>query len=402
MRSLILHLVWAWAISSLLIHLTIGLESRCYASSASRTIRAPRQRVPRPTKPKALVQRLDPSQIVVVATGVFDDTERMSSPGATLMKNGNIFVVWQDLADMAGQQNKGAAGYAMIFNQQIRQIGTKVIYTPTTLKYGLRYNTPIAFPNDKVLLAYCDVGDGGRGKYVLFNSQMRILKGPVVFNDSQTEFIDATRLAGGNAVLIAYHRRQGAHGSGKLKIINSEGEVFLPERTFNSKGLTSNISADLLPDGLVYIMYNCGHTYTKILDPYGNIVRAEKRVPGRVFDPTKICALNNGNIFAVRLTGDCLIFNRAGEIVGDPHPFASENIEQIFLTKLPNGDIFVSTIDKNDKLTCRIMNPEGKVVKGPTTLDQSYAHGGLSQINFPGNRILLIFGGQNPFYTILQ
>lgn len=395
MRSMILKLLCVLTILSF-------ISAHPIVFSASRATRAPIQRMPKQIKPRTAIRRPDSSQIVVVATGTFDNTERMSSPGVTLMENGNIFIVWRDLADIVGQQNKGAAGYGMIFNRQMRQVGAKVIYTPSNLKYGLRYNTPIAFPNGNVLIVYCDVSDGHQGKYVLFNSQMRILKGPIVFNDSKTEFVDATRCAGGNAVLVAYHRRQGARGSGKLKIINSEGEVFLPERTFNSKGLTSNISADLLPNGLVYIIYNCGHTYTKILDPYGHDARTEKRVPGRTFGPTKICALNNGNVLAVRLTGERLIFNKAGEIISDPHRFAGESIEQIFLTKQPDGNIFVTTINKSDKLMCRIMNAQGKVVKGPTTLDQSYTYGGLSQTNFPGNRILLVYDGQNPGYTILQ
>ena len=405
MRGKILTLSCAFTLSIFVAAHSAGADGLTgVVSSASRATRAPQLRAPKPIRPRATLRRPDPSEIIVVKSGTFDGAESVSQPTATLMHNGNFFVAWQDWAEMAGQDKKGAAGYGMMFNPQMRQVGAKVIYTPTTLEYGLGYNKAMAFPDGNVLIAYEDVGDHGFGKYVVFNSQMRIIKGPVVFNDSETEFVDATRLAGGNAALIAYHRRQGAHGSGKLKIVNSKGEIFLPEQTFSPNGLTSNISVELLPDGLVYVMYNCGHTYTKILDPYGNIVRAEKRVPGRTFSTTKLCALNGGNVLAAPLTGECLLFNRAGDIVGDPHPFASERISHVRLTKLPDGHIFVSTIDDNEKVTCRIMNSQGKVVKGPKTLERTTSRNGagFAQTGYPGNRVLLIFGSRNPGYVILQ
>ena len=394
MRGMILNLLWVVTLSSFLF-------THPVAASASRATRAPLQKAPKQTRPRAVIRRPDPSEFVVVKTGAFDVTERVWGPSATLMENGNIFVVWLSLADIAGQENKGAAGYGMMFNRQMRQVGPKVIYTPANLKYGVRDNRVIAFPDGNMLVVFCHVQDGNFGKYVMFNSQMRIFKGPVVFNDSKTEFIDATPLAGGNAVLVAYHRRQGAHGSGRLKIINSTGDIFLLEQTFNSKGLTSNISADLLPDGLVYILYNCGHTYTKILDPYGHVVRGEKRLPGRKLDQATICALNDGNVLAVLWKGEYFLLNRVGDIIGGPHRFAGESIEYLLLTKLPDGNVLISTITKSDKVMCRIMNSSGKVVKGPTTLDRIYETG-FAQTVFPGNRILLIFGGQNPGYVILQ
>ena len=109
--------------------LTSFLFAHSVASSASRYTRTPLRRVQKQTKQSAVVRRPDPAGIVVVATGTFSDAEKMWQPSAALLKNGNIFVAWQDLAPMAGQEEKGAAGYGMIFNPQMRQIGVKVIYT---------------------------------------------------------------------------------------------------------------------------------------------------------------------------------------------------------------------------------------------------------------------------------
>lgn len=381
-----------------------GNELKHFASAASRAGRAQRQRVTEQIKTKSLALQQDKSGITVVKSGNLSNADRPWQISATSLGNGNTFVAWQDLAAMAGQQDKGAAGYGVMLNKQMQQVGPNVIYTDTSQNNFIGNNTAVSFAHGNVLVAYSDGTDGDKGKFVVFNPQMRIIKGPFMFNDTKTESVFAIRLAGGNAILLAYHRKQGVSGSGKLKIIDSAGNVMLQERTFSPNGLTSSISAGLLSDGLVFMTYTCGFSNTKVLDPYGYVVRSEKRMPGTRLGQMTPCVLNNGNVFLAHSAGECLVFNESGDIISGPHDFTAEGVSRIMLTKLDNGNIFLSTIDAAGKVTCRVIDSEGKVIRGPKTLDNSTSSDGkgIAQTNFPGNMVLIIFGGRNPNYMILK
>jgi len=348
-------------------------------------------------------RQVSQNEISVIKQGNLNTGRKASQVTAATLNNGNIFIAWEDLAPIAGQQNEGAAGYVLMFNQQMQQLGTSIIYTPARQSFSLGDNKAVSFANNNILIVYIDKEDGGKGKFVIFNPQTKRIYGPTVFNDTQTEWISLTKEAGSNAALIAFHKKTGQTGSGKLLVVNSSGRILIPVQTFNSLGLTSNISASLLPDGLMFLTFKTGFTYTKVIDPYCHIAVDGGRITGQ-FDPIETCTLGNGNILMVHSHGRYTIHNRNGDTIGQPVTLLAQGANKVMTTKMANGNIFLSAVDRDGKVSCFVLDNQGKIVKGPKALDKTTDPNvkTIAQTNFSGDRVLLVFGGRTPSYMILQ
>jgi len=116
-------------------------------------------------------------------------------------------------------------GTAALFTESLQPASAVVPYTDRWKDDLIAYNTALPFANGSILLAYIDRRDQ-KGKFVLYDTRMRIIKGPVVFSPKNAHRFSAVRLPGGMSTL--------------------------QPKSFTRKGHVKQLATTLLPGGLIF------------------------------------------------------------------------------------------------------------------------------------------------------
>ncbi|MCX5725920.1 MAG: hypothetical protein NT030_01840 [Candidatus Saganbacteria bacterium] len=311
---------------------------------------------------KAITEPLDPQKFYVSRSGTLNPSYANENFSCAQMPNGKILAAWETLTS----QNK-CVGEAVIYSPEMQPL-TSVYYTGLKNDFFIEENATIALENNTVLIAYADSKEQ-KGKYVIINENGRVVKGPVVFNDSRTNFISLTYLSGKKTILLSYQKLFGVTGRGEYVVINEAGDKIWGPVVFNNKGYTPSIGA-AITDGLIFLSYNCGFGKTKLLDAFGNVVRDEVQFLVKPLGINQPLTLDNGNIMLLYLNnvaqGSCSILNREGGVLQGPTLFTPDSLSGIHASKLMNGNIFVLyTRNEGDtqKAFCTVLDQNGNRIK---------------------------------------
>ncbi|MFC1483073.1 hypothetical protein ACFL56_02320 [Candidatus Margulisiibacteriota bacterium] len=331
-------------------------------SAAKKTIKGTKT-----TIPKGATQQTDESAIAILRNVQFTTEPRYDIAVARL-DNGKVRIAWETIAG-----NK-VAGESKLYTQSLQSIGTHVYHTTLKNEGKITEHRAIAFSNGNVLIAYNY--DKQKGAFIVINQQNRIIRGPVEFNNTNTPSIALTRLMGGKTVLIAYHRNQGSHGSGKCVVVNAAGQIINGPSTFNDKGLTHSISAATLTNGLIRLTYECGGGKTKIIDPYLQTIKNEKKFYSKRINGITTTALNNGNTLIAYIDtngkGKCIVMDQKNTTRHGPHTIHN-NIRSIKSLKLNNGNVFMTFIaDSDEKGMCTVVDTKGNRIKEIKSIMEGY------------------------------
>jgi hypothetical protein len=147
----------------------------------------------------------------------------------------------------------------------MQETGKSVYYTDLKNDIFIKNNSVTPFSDGNVMVAYEDKKDS-RARFIIFNPEMKIIKGPVLIQSTAAECMSITRLAGGMTAMIAFYAPVGITGTGKFIIVNSSGDILGPPAVFSKEGLISGISAATLSNGLVFIAYHSGFSRSVIID----------------------------------------------------------------------------------------------------------------------------------------
>ena len=99
-----------------------------------------------------------------------------TSVSAAILDNGYVVRAWESL-----DPGDRIIGTAAMFTESLQPASAVVPYTDRWKDDLIAYNTALPFANGNILLAYIDRRDQ-KGKFVLYDSRMKIIKGPVVFS----------------------------------------------------------------------------------------------------------------------------------------------------------------------------------------------------------------------------
>jgi hypothetical protein len=258
-----------------------------------------------------------------------------------------------------------------------------VPYTDRWKDELVAYNTALPFSNGHILLAYIDRRDQ-KGKFVLYDSRMKIIKGPVMFSPKNAHRFSAVRLPGGMSALIAFYEPERPasdalwdHMGGQclFTVVNAEGAIVSPHRAFTKKGnVVRQLAVTLLPSGLIFAAYDLGAGLSSVIDQTGNILRQEKKFYSGNFSALSAVALTDGNVMAVFLDDRGMprvtVIDYAGNVVSTQN-LPVDSVVNLYPVRLSNGNVLVVMAPESG-LTAVILSPAGKIVKGPTTFFGEY------------------------------
>ena len=331
-----------------------------------------------------------------------------TSVTAAVLDNGYVVRAWESL-----DRGDRMIGTATLFTETLQPAAAVVPYTDRWKDELIAYNTALPFANGNILLAWIDRRDQ-KGKFVLYDSRMKIIKGPVVFSPKNAHRFSAVRLPGGMSALIAFYEpgRPASdalwdHESGYclFTVVNAEGTIVSQPRPFTQKGHIKQLAATLLPGGLIFAAYEFNGAVSSVIDQTGNILRQEKKFyPGK-FSALSAVTLADGNVMAVFLDDRGMprvtVIDYAGNTVST-QTLPVDSVVTLHPARLGNGNVLVVMAPKNG-LTAVILNPAGKIVKGPTTFFGEY---GFDEYNAYRSRIsvtafrndmgLVLYSGNQP------
>ena len=189
--------------------------------------------------------------------------------------------------------------------------------------------------NDTVFVFYKDVADGGRGKFVRYQSNGTRLSSPnpgqPVFESGEVDYLSAIALMNGN-VAVAYSDKDDS-GKGKFCILDGSGNLVTagdPNQLVFHDGDTKHIAASLAVNGNFLIAYADGDLANEgkvvVFDATGS--RTSLRMPD---DPVfasrnEGCSVvglaNNGYLVAYTATsGSFVILDSIGMVTKGPVQF---------------------------------------------------------------------------------
>lgn len=362
---------------------------------------------PRPVHPV----RIDPTAVSLVGTVDLKTDNPMKLPTsvtAALLDNGYVVRAWESL-----DPGERLIGTAALFTESLQPASAVVPYTDRWKDELIAYNTALPFANGNILLAYIDRRDQ-RGKFVLYNSQMKIIKGPVVFSPKNAHRFSAVRLPGGMSTLIAFYEPERPAsdalwdqmaGQCLFVVANAEGAIVSQPKSFTRKGHVKQLSTTLLPGGLIFTAYEFNGAVSSVIDQTGNILRHEKKFYSGNFSALSTVALADGNVMVIFLDNRGLprvsVIDYAGNVVATQN-LPVNSVMNLYPARLNNGNVLVVMAPDNG-LTAVILNPAGKIVKGPTTFFGEYNFGEnnhyrsrISVTAFRNEMALVLYSGNQP------
>jgi hypothetical protein len=356
--------------------------------------------------------RIDPSAISLIGTVDLKTENPIKLPtsvSTALLDNGYVVRAWESL-----DPGDRMIGTAALFTESLQPASAVVPYTDRWKDDLIAYNTALPFANGNILLAYIDRRDQ-KGKFVLYNSQMKIIKGPVVFSPKNAHRFSAVRLPGGMSTLIAFYEPERPasdalwdHMGGQclFTVVNAEGAIVSPPKAFTQKGnVVRQMAATLLPGGLIFAAYEFNGGVSSVIDQTGNILRQEKKFYSGNFSALSAVTLADGNVMVIFLDDRGLpranVIDYAGNVVATQNlPVTS--VANLYPARLSNGNVLVLMAPENG-LTAVILNPAGKIVKGPTTFFGEYNFGEynhyrsrISVTAFRNEMALVLYSGNQP------
>ncbi len=355
--------------------------------------------------------RMDPSAVSLVGTVDLktDNPVRIpSSVGVALLDNGYVVRAWETL-----DPGNKMIGTAALFTESLQPASAVVPYTDRWDNDLIAYNTALPFANGNILLAYIDRRDQ-KGKFVLYNSQMKIIKGPVVFSPKNAHRFSTLRLPGGMSTLIAFYEPERPasdalwdHMAGQclFVVVNAEGAVVSQPKAFTRRGHALQLATTLLPGGLIFSAYDLGAGTSSVIDQTGNILRQEKKFYSGKLSALSAVTLADGNVMVIFLDDRGLprasVIDYAGNVVATQN-LPVDSVMNLYPTRLSNGNVLV-VMAPNNGLTAVILNPAGKIVKGPTTFFGEYNFGEynhyrsrISVAAFRNEMALVLYSGNQP------
>jgi hypothetical protein len=361
----------------------------------------------------SLVQpvRIDPSAISLIGTVDLKTENPIKLPtslSAAILDNGYVVRAWESL-----DPGDRMIGTAALFTESLQPASAVVPYTDRWKDELIAYNTALPFANGNILLAYIDRRDQ-KGKFVLYNSQMKIIKGPVVFSPKNAHRFSAVRLPGGMSTLIAFYEPERPasdalwdHMAGQclFVVVNAEGTIVSQPKAFTRRGHALQLVTTLLPGGLIFSAYDLGAGTSSVIDQTGNILRQEKKFYSGKLSALSAVTLADGNVMVIFLDDRGLprasVIDYAGNVVATQNlPVTS--VMNLYPARLSNGNVLV-VMAPNNGLTAVILNPAGKIVKGPTTFFGEYIFGEynhyrsrISVTAFRNEMGLVLYSGNQP------
>ena len=355
--------------------------------------------------------RMDASAVSLVGTVDLKTDNPIKIPTsvtAAVLDNGYVVRAWESL-----DRGDRMIGSAALFTESLQPASAVVPYTDRWKDELIAYNTALPFANGNLLLAWIDRRDQ-KGKFVLYDARMRIIKGPVVFSPKNAHRFSAVRLPGGMSALIAFYEpgRPASdalwdHESGYclLTVVNAEGAIVSPPKAFTKKGHVKQLAVTLLPGGLISAAYEFNGAVSSVIDQTGNILRQEKKFyPGK-FSALSVTTLADGNVMAVFLDDRGMpratVIDYAGNVAATQNlPVTS--VANLYPARLSNGNVLVVMAPENG-LTAVILNPAGKIVKGPTAFFGEFNFGEynhyrtrISVTAFRNETGLVLYSGNQP------
>lgn len=343
---------------------------------------------------KTVLEPLDPQKFSVSKSGVIHSTFAYEHVTCTQMPNGKILAAWQKFTD-----NNSSVGEAVIFSSDMQYI-TSVYYTEQAKDtYIIGENVAFALDNNTVLIAYTDARDN-KGKYVLLNDSGNVVKGPVIFNNSNTNSITITYLPGRKTILLAYQKLYGVTGRGEYQVLNEAGNKLWGPVIFNNKGYTTSIGA-AVSDGLIFLTYNCAYGKNKVYDLFGNMVRDEVKFMVKPLGFNQPLTMDNGNILLVYQNdvaqGMTSILSPQGTVVSGPAPFTPDSITGLSSSRLNDGNIFVlytRSEGSDQRAVLTALDQNGNRVKELKLVSDEYSiwHGSVAHTVLLNGKVLIIYG----------
>ena len=289
-------------------------------------------------------------------------------PTIARLGNGEIFTAWEEVLLDTNKH----AGVATLWTEDMQGTGKWIYYTEFMPELSIGKNQVIPFSDGNVLVIYEKKRDS-KSSFVIFNDKFHLVKGPVQINESATR-MSATLLAGGKLALAGFYSKDGAPAnSGKFSIINSTGDIVVPPTVFTTKGRIDDLSAALMPDGLVVIAYALGFGRTIVIDQTGNIIRPETVFYPNATSYLSAIPLDNGNIMVAfqnkSLQPACQIIDSKGKNVGNAIVLHDTAVSGIRAVRLNNGNILIGYIDGENSgagIVLTMLDQTGKTAKAPS------------------------------------
>jgi hypothetical protein len=319
--------------------------------------------------------RMDASSVSLVGTVDLKTDNPIKLPTsvtAAVLDNGYVVRAWESL-----DRGDRMIGSAALFTESLQPASAVVPYTDRWKDEIIAYNTALPFANGNILLAWIDRRDQ-KGKFVLYDSRMKIIKGPVAFRPKNAHRFSAVRLPGGMSALIAFYEPERPasdalwdHMAGQclFTVVNAEGTIVSQPRPFTQKGHVKQLAVTLLQGGLICAAYEFNGAVSSVIDQTGNILRQEKKFYSGKFSSLSAVTLVDGNVMAVFLDDNwkphVTVIDYAGNTVAT-QTLPVDSVVNLYPVRLGNGNVLVVMAPKNG-LTAAILNPAGKIVKGPTT-----------------------------------
>ena len=327
--------------------------------------------------------RIDPTAVSLVGTVDLKTENAIKLPtsvSTALLDNGYVVRAWESL-----DPGDRLIGTAALFTESLQPASAVVPYTDRWKDELIAYNTALPFANGNIMLAYIDRRDQ-RGKFVLYNSQMKIIKGPVVFSPKNAHRFSAVRLPGGMSTLIAFYEPERPAsdalwdqmaGQCLFVVANAEGAIVSQPKSFTRKGHVKQLATTLLPGGMIFTAYEFNGAVSSVIDQTGNILRQEKKFYSGNFSALSAVTLADGNVMVIFLDNRGLprasLIDYAGNVVATQN-LPVNSVMNLYPARLSNGNVLVVMAPDNG-LTAVILNPAGKIVKGPTTFFGEYNFG---------------------------
>jgi hypothetical protein len=353
------------------------------------------QKIRQPPKiAKTVLEKADPQKIVFTKSGILNPAYAQENIACVQMPNGKILAAWETLTP----QNTGV-GEAVIYSPALQPLAS-IHFTNPKNYFFIDEIKLIALENNTVLIAYADSREL-KGKFVIVNDTGRVVKGPVVFNDSGTSFISLDYLPGKRTIVLAYQKSFSNTGRGEYSIIGENGEIIRGPIVFNNRGITQAVGT-AVTNGLIFLSYHCSFTNTKVMDPFGTVVRDEVQYLVKRLVKTQPLAMNDGNILFIYLNdvsqGLCSILNPRGVLLKGPTTITGETLSGLQASRLKNGNVFISYTrfeGETQKAFCTVLDPNGTRIKELKPISDEYSiwDPNIGATVLSDGRVLIIYGG---------